>query len=259
MSAPVPRASLRLPLEVPPARAGLGLILTLLALAGYAEAQAWQVPAAVVFVADGAGNFQVASRGLRQVAFEDGLPLEVRAFEWSHGYARILSDQMLLGHTREQGRRMAAEVCGFHAAHPETPISLYAHSAGCTVVVGALEALPPGLVERAVLLSPSISSRYDLGGALRGVKQGLHVFYSRHDWWYLGVCTTLLGTADRHGSRCGGRVGFDAAGPLEPELAVKLFQRPWQPEDRALGNNGGHFGHYQPAFVRAYIVPLLMP
>jgi hypothetical protein len=32
---------------------------------------------------------------------------------------------------------------------------------------------------------------------------------------------------------------------------------PWQPAQRAYGNDGGHFGSTQPAFLRSHVVPLL--
>src|SRR5207253_3498222 len=143
----------------------------------------------------------------------------------------------------------AALILEYHQAHPGTPIMLYAHSAGCTVATTALERLPAGLVGRAVLLSPSLSARYNLKPALANVRRSLHVFYSRRDWCYLGMSTWLVGTADRRFDRCGGRTGFQIdPGQLEPGLASKLFQRAWQPGDRELGNNGGHYGNYQPNF-----------
>ncbi len=217
-------------------------------------------PAGIVFAADGAGNFQCASAMLRTIVAEDGLPLEVRTFVWSHGYLRMLSDQMGFRHMQEQGRALAAAVRAYHAEHPGTTIFLFGHSAGCTVIATALEALPPGLVERAVLLSPSLSAHYNLRPALANVRQGMHVFYSRRDWYYLGVYTTLVGTADRTHGDCGGRVGFDLeSGAIDADVRAKLHQRPWQPADRALGNNGGHYGHYQPAFLRAWVLPLLVP
>lgn len=224
----------------------------------HAQAPAAHRPIAV-FAADGAGDFRIASLMLRQVADEDGLPVEVYSFDWSHGYARVLADEMAFSHARDKGKHLAEQILAYHATYPSVPIYLYAHSAGCAVAIKAIEALPPGVVERVILLAPSLSARYDVVPVLERVHRGLHVFYSRQDWCFLGVCTYLLGTADRRFSCCSGRVGFivDAA-QLDPALAVKLFQHPWHAEDRALGNNGGHYGGYQPAYLRAHIMPLLM-
>jgi pimeloyl-ACP methyl ester carboxylesterase len=253
MSAGIPRPFLR--------RRILCFLLATLAMttASPCRGQGYTRAATTVFAADGAGNFQTASAMLRKVARADSLPLEVVSFEWSHGYLRIVSDQCIYGHARRQGHALADIVLDYHAAHPDKPIALYGHSAGCSVVVAALEELPSGIVDRAVLLSPSMSAGYDLGPALAHVNCGLHVFYSRRDWWYLGLVTGMLGTADRRLASTSGRIGFDAVhGRWDPQLDAKLCQRVWRPDDRTLGNAGGHYGNYQPAFLRTHVVPLLV-
>jgi pimeloyl-ACP methyl ester carboxylesterase len=215
---------------------------------------------AVVFVADGAGNFQAASRTLRAVAESDGYPLRIVTFKWSHGYGRVLADQVCYAHARAEGKRLADEVQAYHAQHPDTPIYLVGHSAGSTVVLTALENLPAGVVDRGIMLSPAVSRHYDLRPALAAVQSGLYVHYSAHDYWYLGFFTSLLGTSDRHWDTSSGRQGFQV--PTEGEdfqLFTKLYQRGWQPGDVQLGNLGGHYGTYQPEFLRTHIVPLLQP
>lgn len=213
---------------------------------------------AVVFVADGAGNFQATSESVRKAVRRDCLPIDVVTFEWSHGNGRILADQLGFRYARAQGKRLALEVQAFADAHPHTPVYLVGHSAGATVVLSALENLPPGLVERAMLLSPSVSDQYDVCLALRGVNLGMHVYYSQHDYYYLGLATHFLGTADRRFFHpASGRVGFRSAGACD--MAAKLFQRPWHPTDAVTGNLGGHFGNYQPEFLRAQVLPLIQP
>lgn len=213
----------------------------------------------VIFVADGAGNFQIASRTLRELIERERLPLHVITFEWSHGRGRVLADQLGFRYALVQGKRLAVEMEEFARQHPDTPIYLAGHSAGSTVVLSALEHAPPELVERAFLLSPSVSTRYDIRPAVHSVKHGLHVFYSRHDWVYLGLATHLLGTADRHYvAPAAGRVGFHV--PSEDgdfALQSKLFQRPWRHVDAQTGNLGGHYGNYSPAFLKRHLLPLL--
>jgi pimeloyl-ACP methyl ester carboxylesterase len=216
--------------------------------------------AAIVYVADGAGNFQIASRSLRAVVNKDGYPIRVKTWKWSHGYGRVIADQVCFEHAKAEGRRLAEEVVARHDRHPDTPIYLVGHSAGSAVVVTALEHLPAGIVDRAILLSPSLSTCYDLEPALAAVKRGIHVFYSQHDYWYLGMVTGLLGTSDRRWCCSSGRYGFDAParGPATG-LYAKLFQRAWHPTDVHVGNFGGHYGNYQPDFLRTRVVPLLQP
>src|SRR5687767_4366858 len=95
-AAPEP-ASARRPRSVP----AILLVAMLALVAGCTASGQWLEtpaapvgpPAAVVFVADGAGNFQAASMHLRDVVACDRLPIDVRTFEWSHGYGRIVADQ----------------------------------------------------------------------------------------------------------------------------------------------------------------------
>jgi hypothetical protein len=213
----------------------------------------------IVFAIDGAGNFQAASQSVRAVAEHDHLPVQVVTVEWSHGYGRIIADQIGYAYARTQGCQLANEVRQFRLEHPAVPIYVMAHSAGSAVAVTALENLPPDTIDRAIFLAPSLSAGYDLRPALNAVKYGLHVFYSQHDTAYLGVWTGILGNSDRRWGPSSGRIGFQIAcdSPEDAFLFQKLFQRPWQPVDRAAGNDGKHYGDYQPDFVRQHILPLL--
>jgi pimeloyl-ACP methyl ester carboxylesterase len=213
----------------------------------------------VVLVADGAGNFQAASAALEKVAASAGLPLQVRPFVWSHGSPRALADHLDYEHARAEGRRLAAEVLTLRREWPGAEIHLVGHSAGCAVVVAAGDCLPPDGVDGAILLAPALSADYDLRPTLRAARQGLDVFYSEHDWFYLGVVTGLLGTSDRRWCAAGGRLGFrpHADTPADVALLARLRQHAWQPAFAAAGNLGGHYGCYQPAFLRTHVLPLL--
>jgi hypothetical protein len=212
----------------------------------------------IVYVADGAGNFQMASKAFRLVAGTDHYPLEVRTFEWSHGKGRIVADQICYQYARQQGERFADELRACKASHPEMPIHVVGHSAGAMATLAALEAVPEGIVDHAVLLAPSVSSTYDLRPALQKVRVGLHVFYSENDLSYLGLWTSVLGNTDRKWTISSGLTGFRVVDdPERPESHQKLHQHAWHPNHLHLGNDGGHYGCYQPDFLRAKVLPLL--
>jgi hypothetical protein len=216
--------------------------------------------AGVLFAVDGAGNFQASSQHVRQAIAEAHLPIQVVTVEWSHGFGRIIADQIGYAHARARGYDLAQALSQFRLDHPAVPIYLLAHSAGSAVAVAALESLPPGTVDSAFLLAPSLSAAYDIRPALTAVRHGLYVYYSQRDTLYLGVWTGILGNSDRHWGPSSGRVGFQVH-PTLPEEAYlynKLIQRPWQPADRATGNDGKHYGDYQPDFVRLHVLPLLL-
>jgi pimeloyl-ACP methyl ester carboxylesterase len=219
-------------------------------------------PEAVVFVLNGVGDFRATSDALRRVVGEDGLPLHVQTFEWSHGYGRVLADHVDFAHCRREGARLAAEVLCYRrpqAGGPPLPVYLLAHSGGCAVALAAAEQLPPGALERVVLLSPSVSAEYDLRPALRCPRRGIDVFHSDHDRAYLGVAVGIFGTADRRWTSAAGRVGFQVPATAQDPLFLKLRQYPWHPSAARAGHDGGHFGAHDARFLRASVVPLLRP
>jgi pimeloyl-ACP methyl ester carboxylesterase len=221
-------------------------------------------PRAVVFAVDGAGNFQGTSNTLNQTIAEAGLPLYVHTVEWSYGYGRMLADHMDQEHARAEGRKLAEQILCYRqprANGEPLPVYLVAHSAGSAVVLAATEYLPPDAVERIILLSPSLSADCDLRPALRCARQGVDVFYSRRDRGFLGLGVAIVGTADRRwDSAAAGRVGFRVAdAAVGDALYLKLRQYPWHPSVAWTGNKGGHFGSYHNRFLRAYVLPLLLP
>ena len=71
----------------------------------------------------------------------------------------------------------------------------------------ALELLDEETVERAVLLAPALSPRYDLTAAFRAVRREMVVFWSPLDVIILGFGTRLFGTS-RSGPDSRGRPGW---------------------------------------------------
>jgi pimeloyl-ACP methyl ester carboxylesterase len=214
----------------------------------------------VVFVADGAGDYRACSGTLRSTAAADGLSFEVCTFVWSHGYLRNVVDQTDFEYARERGYTLAGVISAHREKHPNTPVTLLGHSAGSAVVLAAAETLPAGTIERVVLLAPSLSEDYDLRPALRNVRDGIDVFVSEKDWIWLGVLVRIFGTTDNpFAARAAGRFGFAVApnNRNEADLFAKLRLHRWTPEHTALGNDGGHFGVYQPSFLRTHVFPAL--
>ncbi len=121
----------------------------------------------VVFVADGSGDYRTTSIALCQAIHEQAVPLRIETFVWSHGYRRLLTDHVDHCNHVEQGRRLAARIAASYPGCPEHAIYLVGHSSGSAVVLAAAETLPPGSIERIVLLAPAVSRHYDLRPALR--------------------------------------------------------------------------------------------
>jgi hypothetical protein len=215
----------------------------------------------VVFVVPGAGGGQKAPRVVAAEADAACLGLHVRSFDWGHGDRLGLADVADVSHAQRQGQLLAAEVRRCLSERPGVSVSLVGHSAGCVVVLAAVECLPADSLDRVILLAPATSPCHDLRRALMSARRGVDAYVSERDWLWLGLGTTVAGTPDGGRGPAAGRVGFyfPTLPPGQEALAPRLRQHPWRPCVAWTGNHGGHAGTLEPAFVRAYLLPLLAP
>jgi pimeloyl-ACP methyl ester carboxylesterase len=209
---------------------------------------------------DGAGSFHATSQAIEKAVAEECLPLAVVTVEWSHGYGRVVADHTDWCHSQQEGLRLAGQIASDRQACPGRAVYLIAHSAGAAVALSAAAAVPPDTIDRIILLSPSVSTNFDIRPALRNSREGIDVFYSRRDAFSLGLCVALVGTADGcRTCQAAGRFGFQGQ-PETPDDAVlycKLRQHPWARYVLWTGNLGGHSGTKHQRFLHAYVLPLL--
>ena len=217
-------------------------------------------PVGVVFVANGSGDFRTVTRGLIQAVTETAAPLQIETCVWSRGYGRYVLDHVDHANHLNHAYPLAVQVAAYRRACPNRRIYLIGHSAGCAVVLAAAEMLPPDSVDRIILLAPSVCETYDLRPALHTARCGIDVFYSSKDRVILGVGMRIFGTADRRCRTAAGRYGFTPilACPADAALYGRLRQHPWDPVVEWTGHRGGHYGNNEAAFLRAYVVPLLL-
>ena len=216
--------------------------------------------AGLVLVADGVGGLDLCGTALRYVAAAEKLPHEVRTLTWGHGFGRWHADLTNVSNHEAKGAIIAAEVAVLRERRAGAPAFLVGKSGGTGLVVRALEALPEGSVEAAVLLSPALSPGYDLSKALRAVRREMVVFWSPLDLVVLGLGTRVFGTVDRVHSVSAGLVGFRPPAGLDEggrSQYRKLRQVKWRPGMASTGYLGGHVGPDSPAFLRKYVLPLL--
>jgi hypothetical protein len=215
-----------------------------------------------VLVLGGVGGLDLCGFNLRRVARAARLPYAVERFTWGHGFGRWYADLTHVADGWREAERVAGAIRRFRADHPGEPVFMVAKSGGAGIAAWALERLEPGAVERAVLLAPALSPRYDLTTALRAVKREVVVYWSPLDVVILGAGTRLFGTIDGVRTIGAGLVGFAVPVGDEPDgerrrQYAKLRQVRWRPRMAGLGHLGGHFGSDHPRFLRACVVPLL--
>src|SRR5204863_4540933 len=117
---------------------------------------------AVVFVANGSGDFRTVSANLRQVVAQTGAPLQIETVLWSRGYGRYVTDHLDHANHLVQGARLAAEVIAYRQAYPGHKVHLVGHSAGRAVVLSAAESLPTCAVDVVLLPAPAVCIEPDL-------------------------------------------------------------------------------------------------
>jgi pimeloyl-ACP methyl ester carboxylesterase len=216
----------------------------------------------LVLTVGGVGGANLSGTGLRYVVAAERLPWAVDHFLWSHGVGRWYADLTDVTNRDLQAASLAEAIRRFRATHPGEPVFVVGKSGGAGIAVKALERLDPDNVERAILLAPAVSPRYDLAPALRAVRRELVVFWSPLDMIVLGAGTRMFGTIDRVRTVGAGLVGFSVPGPGEPDdqrkrQYAKLCQVRWRPRMARFGHLGGHFGSDHPRFLRECVVPLL--
>jgi pimeloyl-ACP methyl ester carboxylesterase len=214
----------------------------------------------LLWVVDGAGDLRGCSNAFSRANMMAGNPVELSVFPWSHGYPRLLMDQIDMGHARARGAKLAAAIAERRAREPGRRVVLLAHSAGCAVALAAADVIPPDAIDRLILLAPSVSTGYDVRPALAAAREGMDVFCSKKDWVALGFVVKVVGTTDKFWSgAAAGRLGFKAKDPTVADMVAggRLRQHFWTAEVAWTGHTGGHHGMHAPAFIHTYLFPLI--
>jgi hypothetical protein len=159
-----------------------------------------------------------------------------------------------------EAQRIAEFITRKHRAAPERPLYLSCESGGAGVLVWALERLPEDVnVEAAVLVSPALSTTYDLSPALRHVRKQMLVFPSKSDGLVLGFGTLVFGTMDRKHETSAGLDGFTMPPGADAAQYAKLEQHTYRGKYFwDYGNGGGHAWALYPHFASAWLAPRLI-
>jgi pimeloyl-ACP methyl ester carboxylesterase len=206
----------------------------------------------VVFLVSGIGGLSPLAPAAKVALPLAGVEHELREFQWQHGKGRYLRDLQDSEYIMEKATELASEARRVHESEPNRRVYLVGHSAGTAVVIHAVEMLPPGSVERVILLSSALSPNYDLTSALRATHGEIVSFYSQLDRMVLDWGTRQFGTADRFYVPAAGLSGFAIPANLDADGKIayeRLVQVPWT-VDKALDFQGGwHHSTTMPWFL----------
>ncbi len=176
---------------------------------------------------------------------------------------------MLLNQVDFLGNRLAAlgianRIARYQEDYPGRPVHIVGHSGGGGVAVFVAEGLADksggSQIDGLILLSASISSRYDLTKALSSCKNGMVNFHNPRDVALLGIVTTLLGNVDGGHGPSAGLNGFrfpGGASSIRKQEAYKaLYEREIVTMD-GLGESP-HFSATHPEFVTERAAPWVL-
>jgi len=212
-----------------------------------------------VFVANGSGDAGTLSENLSKVIRQSNAGFSLETFRWSHGRGRVLIDHLDMNNQKTQGKRLAAAVQAYQEVRADSKVFLIGHSTGCAIVLIAAEHLPPGSVEKIILLAPSVPDTYDLRPALHTARLGMDTYHSKNDQ-ILGLGVKLIGTTDLESSDAAGLRGFRLlySHPSDQVLYQKLRQHHWDRVVEWSGHDGNHLGSVSTGYLRAYVLPEMM-
>lgn len=221
----------------------------------------------IIFGCDGSGAGPVIKWGpsARRGIVKSGYKGLFGPFRWQTGLGVAADHASPVAYKRAMARKLADRVAAHREAFPNDPVYLAGLSAGCAVVVYALEELPASVsVDQVFLLSSSVSAEYDLTRALDHVRGRLYATTSPHDA-VLKNLVTMVGTADREaaGTAISGLSGFrlpaTAREPTRALYQAKVVNIAWKPEFAQYGHHGGHTDVVAEGFVAKYLGPLVVP
>jgi pimeloyl-ACP methyl ester carboxylesterase len=225
------------------------------------EVRAAERPApGVVYMVGGIGGISPLGPAAKVALPLAGVEHELRDFPWQHGKGLYLRDLQDRRHLLAKAEELANEILELHRREPNRRVYLIGHSAGTAVIVHAAEMLPPGSVERMILLSSALSPTYDLTRALRATRGEIVSFYSQSDFLPLALGTRQFGTADRVYGPAAGLAGFEMPPNLDDDAKrcyQRLVQVPWTLDRMFAFEGGWHHSTTMPLFLGRRVAPWL--
>jgi pimeloyl-ACP methyl ester carboxylesterase len=218
----------------------------------------------LVIILPGIEGESSLNHDVRRGLLNGGLFYAVPIYRWGRPVpiAGPLLNQMDIIGNRIEGKEIANRIVSYQKSYPGRPVYLIGHSGGGGIAVFAAEALPKDVsIDGLVLLSASMSSAYDLTGALGHCRKGILNIYSRADVGWLIIGTMLAGNVDGIRGPAAGAIGFDRPTAKSSPERIRAYQKLYQLElTGPLGNgsNGAHASTTRSSFITYYVLPWLM-
>jgi pimeloyl-ACP methyl ester carboxylesterase len=209
-----------------------------------------------VYVIDGAGGSGFLPFVMQNILTDSRFDME--HFRWSVGYMRIIKDLTNRDVNRAKARDLSRLILEHRESRPDDQIHVVAKSAGTAIALWAMAELPERILDRVILLAPAVSPGFPLEGSLKAARRDVYSFWSPRDLFFLGLGTSLFGTADGVKGKSAGLVGFE---PRKEHQSggggAKMVEIEWEPRMLSCWHVGDHAGTSMPRFIKRYVMPLL--
>ncbi len=206
----------------------------------------------IVFVANGAGGSASCAESLRQASAEMHAGLAVLTVPWAR-QGTLKGDLLDTPAQLRAAGRLAERFQCLRSECPHSRFVFVGYSTGARVVLAAAEQLPPGSLDRIVLMAATVSTYYDLQRALCASCGGIDNFYNRDDT-LLEMAQSSWGTSDGGKRPMAGLAGFRyPPGMICPDYC-NLRQYAWSSK---YGGQGHHTYWVRGLFMHRTLVPLL--
>jgi len=237
----------------------MAALLVAAVLAGGCEREYWELDGAergLVVILPGIQGIDEHSYNVERGLMRGGVNHAMAIQSWGKP---IPVAGMLLNQVDPLGVRLDAlvvadKIMQYQQEFPGAPVHVVGHSGGGALAVFIAESLADRTVEGAqpvaglVLLSPSISTIYDLSKALRGCEKGIVNCYNPDDIGLLAIGTTVMGNLDGWHGPSAGLTGFDDPLELDGHSKKEAYEaKLTQVRVPTIGDT--HFSSTNPTFI----------
>lgn len=186
--------------------------------------------------------------GLRAAGIDQAI--EVRP--WALPLLNFVIPTQFLEFQRPWAVEEAARIAAYRAQHPNGRVTLLGFSGGAMICALVAEEMPPGsMIDQIIMMSPGISTRYDLGPMLANTSDGAIVYWSPRDT-VINFTTQWLGTLDGVFGPSAAGFGFEMQHP-------KLTQVSFGPPLAIFGNTGQHTDYtFSVEWIEAIVAPWIV-
>ena len=209
------------------------------------------------------GPISGMSEDVRDGLVRAGICRAMPIYAWGRPLPLVgpLVNQMDVLGNRLEGKKIARMIERYQDQYPGRPVHLIGHSGGGGVAVFAAEYLSEGReISGIVMLSPSISSAYNMTKALNKCRDGIVNFYSNSDVGFLVIGTSLAGNVDGIHGPAAGAVGCDTPGENASPGKKFAYHKLYQVEFNAAmtGSADAHTASTGVGFVLRHVAPWIV-